>query len=322
MLRRFSLPFVCALLVILSPARTTAQTSVAFAELQIAFWPEYDQPAMLVIYRGTLSPDTPLPVPVRIDIPARYGPPSAVAFGDPQGQLFDLVHTVSVADDTMTIAFDAPSAYFQFEYYDTSLDLTSATRRYSFKATAPLSIETLILQVQEPLGASDLLTAPAMGAPTVGNDGLTYIEAYLTGLEAGDPITLDLSYSKPTADLSVNALSPVVTPQLPAPSTQSPLNNTVLSLITAVAGALVLGGAVVWYLRMRNPPAAVQPEPGPRRRARARAQAPRAKEGGLYVAEAEAARPDSASTAYCHECGVQSRSDDRFCRNCGTALRR
>jgi len=322
MLRRLSLPLVFALMVALSPVPTRAQTSVSFAQLQIAFWPEYDQQAMLVIYRGTLSPETPLPTPVQIDIPARFGPPNAVAFGDPQGQLFDLVHTVSVSGDTMTIAFDAPAAYFQFEYYDTSLDLTSATRRYSFGTTAPMPIETLILQVQEPAGASDLSMTPVVEDPQVGADGLAYFEASLTGLAAGEPIALDLTYNKSTDELSVDALSPVVTPQLPTPSSQPQVDNGTLSAIAAVAGALLLGGGVFWYLRMRNPPAEVQPDPGPRPRTQSRGQPPRPKEVRPHGPEAEAAASDSAAIPYCHECGAQGQSDDRFCRNCGTELRR
>jgi len=47
--------------------------------LEVALLPEYDQPGVLVILRGLLSPAVELPAHVEIPVPAAYGEPSAVA---------------------------------------------------------------------------------------------------------------------------------------------------------------------------------------------------------------------------------------------------
>src|SRR3990172_1251327 len=124
MTRQFLTLLILCLPLCLPVASVRAQSVVTLSELQIAFWPEYDRPAMLIIYRGTLSPDTSLPASLKFDIPARYGPPLAVAFTGSNGQLLNLDYTTSASGDTITIAFDAPTPSFQFEYYDTTLDLT------------------------------------------------------------------------------------------------------------------------------------------------------------------------------------------------------
>src|SRR3989304_6053039 len=54
------IPFLLACLTLwVPPLAGHAQAAPTLAELEIDFWPEYDQPAMLVIYRGTLTADAP-----------------------------------------------------------------------------------------------------------------------------------------------------------------------------------------------------------------------------------------------------------------------
>ena len=47
-----------------------AQSPAGLADLEIALWPEYDQPQVLVIYRAQLEQDTLLPAAVSLGLPA------------------------------------------------------------------------------------------------------------------------------------------------------------------------------------------------------------------------------------------------------------
>src|SRR3990172_2372085 len=322
MTRRFLTLLILCLSLCLPAASVRAQSVVTLSELQIAFWPEYDRPAMLIIYRGTLSPDTSLPASLKFDIPARYGPPLAVAFTGSNGQLLNLDYPTSASGDTITIAFDAPTPSFQFEYYDTSLDLSSAARRYSFAATAPYAIQTLNLEVQQPVDASGLTGAPALSTPHTGSDGLTYFDATRTGLAAGEPITLDLTYTKSTDVLPASAQGPVVTPDLPPATTGTQTNSPVLvvSAIAGIVGVLLVVGGIVWYTRNRS--STNEPASEPRRRSKSKGQPPRPREVTPKVSTEETASPEPVSASYCHECGNPIQPDDRFCRNCGTKVRR
>lgn len=318
--RTFILLTLCLSLCLpLTAAR--AQSTITLSELRISFWPEYDRQAMLIIYRGVLSPDTPLPASLKFNIPARYGPPIAVAFADGQGQLLDLDHTTSVSGDVMTLAFDAPTPNFQFEYYDASLDLGSATRRYSFAAPAPYAVQTLTLEVQQPVDATDLQGSPALEDAQIGNDGLTYFSVTRADLADGDPISFDLVYVKNTSALSANAQGPAVTPDLPpaTAATQSSDPVLVVSAIVGLVGMLLVVGGVVWYTRSRS---IVDEETfAPRRRDRPKGRPPRPREVTPKVSTGDAA-PSEPAASFCHECGQPIQPGDQFCRSCGTKVRR
>lgn len=57
-----------------------AQDTPSLSNLEVALWPEFDRPEVLVIYRGLFAPETPLPLLVEIRIPARAGEPTAMAY--------------------------------------------------------------------------------------------------------------------------------------------------------------------------------------------------------------------------------------------------
>ena len=72
---KYQLVLVCCLL--LSLFLTSLLTGTALAQspvpleiLNIALWPEYDQPEVLIIYRGQIAEDVPLPAQVSFDLPA------------------------------------------------------------------------------------------------------------------------------------------------------------------------------------------------------------------------------------------------------------
>ena len=88
------------------------------SSLEVSLWPEFDHPEVLVIYRGRLDADTPLPVPVEILIPAGSGGPSAVAYVTPDGQRFNQQYTTREEGDWLAISFDLEAQGFQLEYYD------------------------------------------------------------------------------------------------------------------------------------------------------------------------------------------------------------
>jgi hypothetical protein len=303
-------------------ASARAQAPITLAELKLSFWPEYDQPATLVIYRGTLAPDTPLPVPLKFDIPARYGPPVAVAFAGENGQLLNLDHTTSITGETMTIAFEAPTLKFQFEYYDTGLDLTSSAREYTFASVAPYAIQSLIVEVQQPVEASGLSATPALTAAPPGEDGLIYFQNVFSDVSAGAPITLNLSYSKTTNALTVDSFQPIVTPDLPPGSVQPATVAFGWPLAIGAAAVLLLAGGLVWFVLSRAARSELESEP--QRRAKPKGSPPRPREirPTTYPVGAAPESETESPAVFCHECGQRSQPGDRFCRSCGTELRR
>ncbi len=318
---RIPLLLAC-LALLLSPLPARAQATPTLAELEIDFWPEYDQPAMLVIYRGTLAADAPLPASLAFAIPAEYGPPLAVAFTDSQGQLLNLDYTTTTAGEQMLIAFDAPTRKFQFEYYDTRLDLSAPTRRYAFNGAVAYPVQTLLLKVQQPTGASQLTAQPALDQQALAEDGLMYFSGARANLAANEAFSLELSYTKTDDTLSINRPPPLIaTPQLPSAATPTPLANTttLIAVAAAIVGVLLVGGGVALFIRARSEPTE---SAGDVPRARRRTKRPRRIAPTPPISSpADTGQGPAARAAFCHECGQPLQTGDQFCRNCGTKAR-
>lgn len=304
-MRRF---FLLTLLIVLALPRWTAQAQAAptLAELEIEFWPEYDKAAILVIYHGTLAADAALPAPITLRYAAQFGEPLAVAYTDAQGSLLNLEYTTSTEGDDLVIHLAVPTREFRVEYYDTTLDLSAATRRFAFNSAAEFDIQSLVLKVQRPPTATDLNTTPALPEAQTGTDGLQYIGLTRANIAAGTAITLDLSYTKTTNALTVSSAN-TVPAQVDTPATAAPKVDALLIgiIVAGVAGLVFIGWGVWGYFR---------PADGLSRTARPnRAR----KHGGKASADAP-----TGEAVFCHKCGTRAQPDDEFCRNCGTRLRR
>jgi hypothetical protein len=279
-----------------SVAPTQAQTALQLTQLQIELWPEYDRPAMLVIYRGTLAADVPLPAAVEFEIPLRAGPPAAVAYRDTTGQLINLKYSLnpSGSGEQAVLAFETPTASFQFEYYDPEFDVSFVNRHYIFTASTPYPIQSLQLKVQLPSGASDLTTRPPLVQQLQDSRGVIYYLGERDNLAPGDPITLDLTYSKPDDILTVEQA---------AGKGKTALEPLLVGVVVMV---LAGGVAIGWGLWSRFRPA-------PAARSAKSTRSPRP--------AAQAKSTPAQAAVYCHHCGQRAQPGDMFCRECGTKLR-
>ncbi len=276
----------------------SAQSAVSLSTLQVSLWPEYDQPATLVILDGTLASAVALPADLMVRIPARAGRPHAVAVSGPGEQLLTAAYTTQTAGDDIMVMFQTQSLGFRVEYYDPALTIANDARQFAFDWQADMPIAATAVRVQEPVGARDLTGEPALTALGASGDGLNYFQADLGPLQPGERAALRFSYSKTGSALTVAVLGggavsndpgqPVPQPIGPAAPDTRPL------LFAGVALALTLGvaGAVAY-------------------RRSAKAARP--------VRAARRARAVRRAAGFCTQCGQGRVAGDRFCRNCGAS---
>jgi hypothetical protein len=297
---RFNWLFVLALTMALfgavPPSPAQSADLLSLLELKISLWPEYDQPSMLVIYRGQVDQTTPQPADIQLQIPASASSSLQVAYSN-NGQLFDIEHTEAVNGPLMTIAFTTPNGSFQLEYYDT-LDLSTPNRHYVFAATNPYLAQNLILEVQQPGGTGELTTNPVLGQAIPGPDGLNYETLLRSNVPANEPINVELSYTKTTDLLTVNNPNPEVTPE---PETAQSGNSALYGALGVGVIILVVGG-LIWFAR-------------PRLKSN-KARTERRKSNQTKAKTAEAGQ-----AVFCQQCGQKAKAGDEFCRKCGTKLR-
>ena len=304
MLKR--LLFLVMILMLLVPVAVQAQTPVALDTVDIDLWPEYDRSGVLVIFRISLSSQTPLPTNLSLRIPAAVGNPYAVAGRQADGSLFNLPYTREVSGIWASINFTADVAELQLEYYDPTLTIDSQHRQYDFFWPGDYAVGNLTIQIQQPFGASDMLIAPSFGAGIRGGDGLMYYTRDVGPLNAGQTIEISLEYNKASdtftaQNMTVQPAGEVTEDE--GGSSQIPQIALWVSLIILAVALIVTG--IVWYVRSGQQSRA----PASRRRHSPAAERP--------------VNPDPAGgrDIYCHNCGRRAQAGDRFCRSCGTPIR-
>lgn len=296
------------LALLLIPLQASAQSPVPLGRVEVALWPEYDQQAMLVIYRVTLPAATTLPATVVLPIPARVGVPTAVAQQAPDGALILASYTSAAVDgDWARLTVQADSAVLQIEYYD-PLTIEGAARSYDFVWPAGYALSELAYEILQPVGASGMQIDPAAASDRVGSNGLTFSSGSLGAQDGSAEARIRLGYSKTDAALSVDS-APVQAGDLPAIGAAQPtgvpasLTSLAPWLIGGLGLALLAVGALL-FLRSRNADRQTgRPRHRPAREAEVR-------EGSI-----------DASAVFCHSCGTPAGVADAFCRKCGTRLR-
>ena len=291
--------FLISLLFVLLtiPFSASAQGQVALDSVTVQLWPEFDQPAMLVIYDFTLTKDTSLPVDVTIRIPTD-ATVIAVAYASADG-LFNVPYQEPVKADgwqEITLTVDMETTY-HIEYY-APLNRSDLQRDYLYVWPGDYSVETFNLSVKAPVDTTEITTDPQMNDITTADSTQTLLSWGTSGLEAGKQLPIKVTYIKTSERLSASD-QPLETGVVDE-NTQGRVSlSNYLPYILGGLGVLLIvaGGLYFWQSSKGNPE--------PRKRHRSRDED--SSDGG---------------DAYCHQCGKRAQSSDRFCRTCGTRLRK
>ena len=287
------------LAVMFSPAFAAAPTAgvvtkgnPSLASLQIEIWPEFDRPAAaLVILKGEIAANVPLPAAVSLRIAAASGGPTAVAYSaELNSNLANLKYDRKDSGDFMTLKFDAPERFFHIEFYEPLLTSTPG-RSYTYVWTSDLAADRLSVVVQEPAMASDFSVQPGLDATAVGQDGLSYRSADLGPFQTGKRLEVKVRYTKTDPRTSVEIVKPnspdsSKLPTAPLPTTGPSKMELAIWLVGSVTvlGLGIWAAMMWWYGRERRS----ESSPG--------------------------------HSGFCTKCGVSSGSGDRYCSKCDAKL--
>jgi len=297
---QFICTIVCATFLAATAATvSTAQTNSQLDRLEVDLWPELDRPEMLVIYRGTLKADVPLPATLTLQLPSQIDVPHAVAYSDEDGNLFDATYTTESTDAGLQVTLETPSRNFQLEYYD-ELTYDGDLRSYTFVWLSDYAVDQLDVAFLPPPGATQIQTQPALD-PAQQSSGETVYLGMLGNVAQGQSTQVALSYLR-------SASARTVAPSIPSDEDDININVPLMA-----AGALVLLGlvivGVVWYTRRSKR----QPT-----KAESQAQRPKRSKKRSKTAGNKQAPP---TVGHCTQCGRSVGVDDRFCGQCGAPVK-
>jgi hypothetical protein len=278
----------------------------ALDSLQVSIWPEYDRPAVLVIYRALLRADEPLPARVSLPIPTSAGEPHAVAIQDSSGNLLSVDFERRVQGAWSTITVETGSPFIWVEYYS-DLIVREEQRTFAFVWPGGMELNTFVYEVQQPIAANNFLVTP-VGAALTKEDGAIYYQGSLFPRDAATDIAISLVYSNPSSNLSIDFMeagSAVIRPE--GTQGRTPSFTVWLPWTLGGLGAFLVLLGIIFYIRL-NRGAVIT------RRKKRRQDAPQMPREGV-------SEDLDASTVFCHKCGARAAVNDRFCRKCGTRLR-
>jgi hypothetical protein len=295
------------LLLLCLPWSTYAQQAVTLSEAEVSLWPEFDRPTMLVIYRLTLSPQVALPAAMRLRIPAAAGAPNAVAARQPDGSLINIPHKEKEAGEWTWVEFQATTPELQIEYYDPGLVKDGQSRHFEYYWPGDYAVDAFTVEVQQPVGASQMSIKPGMVSTQPGEDGLTYYLVDVGSLVEELPIQLTVDYEKSDDQLSSDNVPVEPSGPLDATASGRKTMTSVLPWLLGGLGLLLIVGGGLWYWQSGRGQEQPKKEIHPRRKVSERS------ETGVDSSES--------GFVYCHNCGKRASAGDRFCRSCGTQLR-
>ncbi len=286
------------------PAPTPAGgAQPTFTALSVDIRPEHDDPRVLVIYRGSLSAQAPLPYPLAFSIPAGAQVHAAAYRRD--GGLFAAQYRTEPDDGRMRVTFLTPEPDFQFEYY---ADLISGRPRRTFavQVVFPLPVEALEVSVEQPLRSTGFTLTPAPARTATGG-GFTYY-LYAEGRwPAGKVWSVRGTYRKEDDEPSLPRTAALTGPPSPGvlqpgvvapPAGPGPLIWLLPALLGIIAGVATTLGVI--YLR------GVWTGRGTDARRRNRDRVDR--------------RGPQMPERYCAHCGAPAAPGHRFCTRCGRPL--
>ncbi|PKO06131.1 MAG: hypothetical protein CVU41_08450 [Chloroflexi bacterium HGW-Chloroflexi-3] len=302
-MRRFLLGIIIIVLFLTVSLPVQAQSEITIEEMQVKIWPEYDQPSVLVINNIFLSGDVKFPARINFNIPVSAGTPHSVAVRELDGQLYLLDYDMTTSGEWNKLSFTSPYADIWIEYYDSSLDLEKALRNYEFKWVGEYVVKNLLIEVQQPITATNMTFKESMGQARIGSDGFTYFTNEVGEIKANTKITLNLEYTKTDNTLSSSMTVPV---QPVTPLTEDTIQGKtsfaqIVPFIIAGVGLAMLVIGVLWYMNK-------QKEILPKSRQR-------------HVSNKRMPTHQEGDSIFCHRCGRRADSGDVFCRSCGTKLK-
>jgi hypothetical protein len=286
------------LIVLLVPVLVQAQSEMHLSLVDVDIWPEYDQPAVLMIYRFTMASGTTLPANLALRIPSG-AQINAVAVVDPTKGLINAPYDKTAQGEWSVVKITTNSLQVQIEYY-TTLDKNGSARHIVFEWAGDYAVDTLDVNFLRPFAAENVILSIAPMDTTPGQDGLTNYHIQTTNLANGQSFVLTIDYQRNTDDLSISSL-PVQAVSTPGPDTPGRVSMTgILPWVLAGFGVLLIVAGVVGFVVWQR---------GGQGSSTIRKKTPQRKER-------------EEESIYCRQCGKRAQPGNIYCRTCGTRLRR
>lgn len=272
-----------------------SDTALSMAHLHLSIWPAFDDPRVLVILRGEMTPQDAFPTHITLPLPKGAEIVGAGLVTE-QNELLLHPHRIIPGTEQDTLDLNLPSPRFFLEFYYNPL-APGVEQQFTYRLSPPYAIERLEVDIQQPRHATHFAIEPQPMRYSTDEQGLRYAWFVYRNVQPQDKPTFHISYIQSAPGPSVvkqpSPLAAVSPPPAPAPS--------MLRAFGILLGAAAIGSACVWLFtryQRRHPNAPLAHLPTP-----------------------HASQPPVATPAnFCSSCGGKLKPEHRFCPACGRQL--
>ena len=293
--------------------------NLAMARLRLSIWPEYDDPRVLIMWRGEMAPHQAFPAHITLPLPKGAEIVGAGMISE-QNELLRHPYEVLPGDTQDSLQLNLPVPRFFLEFYYNPLTASGAEKRFTYTMSTPYPIELLEVDIQQPLKATNFTLDPTPMERLTDNQGFTYHQFAYRDIGKGQPQTFTISYTKTVPTPSVPKQQPA--PQ--RPRNAHPLSGNLLVSLSILAGAIIVFAGWAWLLRgpqlQRIPitSSALQSTPTPSAFLALLQEDTQIQE----TTDATPAQLQTRVVNFCAHCGHKLLPDDCFCSGCGKPIKR
>ncbi len=271
-----------------------AESSPQLKNMAVSVMPEYDQPRVLVSYRGEMNDDVSLPLEMQLRLPADASIEHVCSIRQPGEEHICQKYSADQDGQYLALTWEAVTPIMYVEFYYGSVS-GAGERSLDFDFWPPYEVDNLDLFVLEPAEATDFSLSPAP-TDSVEEQGFRHHSYSFQDLPVDEAVSVEMTYARPTGQPSTPARAAATT----AADDSGGISQTVI-LTLGLAGAAVLA-FVLYNVLARRIGIRLFAVPGRR---------PGDREG--------AARED---TFFCRQCGGSVRPEFDFCPRCGQEVRK
>jgi mono/diheme cytochrome c family protein len=289
-----------------------SDTELRIARLRLSIWPEYDDPRVLIMFRGELAPRSTVPTSLTLPVPKGAEIIGAGRISE-QNELLLLPHRVTPGESHDSLEIDmVVSRFFVEFYYDPFV--AGANKRFTYTLRATYAIERFEVDMQQPLHATNFTTDPPSSRQETNQRGFTFHWLVHRDIDPGEVKSFTISYTKTTPDPSVTKRQspPTVVAQ------SRPTTSRTILAFGLLAGAAVLFGGCTWlwvgYRRRHKVMLFPRGDLSPASQVQTESIAAETGVSNLGP-------PTTEVDKFCSNCGCRLNPAYRFCPGCGRPLR-
>ncbi len=289
---------------IVPPVLGKPDEPLTIKSMKVSLWPEYDDPRVLVIYEGEFYNDALFPQPVSFPVPLGSEMSQVCALQPPNNDHLCQLYETLTETDSLSVSYTLPIPTYYMEYYWDGIK-GQPEKAFAFQYVSPYAVDTMEIDVQQPLKATGFELAPPYASATSDGLGMKYFHYVFKDVKPGQVISIDASYSKSDDKPSVSG----------GQTNGTGGSNSYTWIGIGAAIAVIAVGLILF----RRKPAVSRAQS--RRAARIeakrdgvpRTQRPAAPGPSLPAPDIEA--------LFCSHCGTKLASKATFCHLCGAKVK-